>query len=103
MNLKIQAESLTKDRRCQIIMDYNETDLHAQLKELFQTMQPNYTVEITHGPQELGKDLVIVKSDEFGNEIFGVVVKCGHIRGNTVGDVDIVKKRIDNVCTATGN
>lgn len=91
MNLKTQAESLTKDKRRQIIMDYNETDLHKELKELFQAMQSSYTVEITHGSQEFGKDLVIVKSDEFGNEVFGVVVKCGHIRGQTVGDVDTLK------------
>lgn len=97
MDLKIQAELLTKDSRRQIIMDYKETNLHKALKELFQKMHPNYTVEITHGPQELGKDLVIIKSDEFGNEVFGVVVKCGHIRGNTLGDVDILKEQIDSV------
>ena len=97
MDMKTQAESLTKDLRRQIIMDYKETNLHKPLKELFQSMHPNYTVEITHGAQEFGKDLVIIKSDGFGNEVFGVVVKCGHIRGNTVGDVDILKERIDNV------
>ena len=82
---------LQKISRRQIIMDYDETDLHKQLKELFQNMQPDYTVEITHGSNEYGKDLVIVKSDEFGNEVFGVVVKCGHIRGKTLGDVDTLK------------
>ena len=46
-------------------MDYQETDLHTFLKELFQAMQPDYTVEITHGAQEFGKDLVIVKVDNF--------------------------------------
>ncbi|MYB64195.1 hypothetical protein F4X73_05855, partial [Candidatus Poribacteria bacterium] len=97
INLKTQAELLTKDLRRQIIMDYPEIDLHKQLKRLFQTMQPNYTVEVTHGSQEFGKDLVIVKSDEFGNEVFGVVVKCGHIRGKTRGDVDSLKDRIDDV------
>ena len=101
MDPKTQAESLRKDLRCQIIMDYRETYLHKELKELFQRMHPNYTVEITHGSQELGKDLVIVKSDEFGNEIFGVVVKCGHIRGNTLGNVDILKERVDNVFSKT--
>ncbi|MDE0323504.1 MAG: restriction endonuclease [Candidatus Poribacteria bacterium] len=97
MDLKTQAELLTKDLRRQIIMAYTETNLHKALKELFQKMHPNYTVEITHGPQELGKDLVIIKSDEFGSEVFGVVVKCGHIRGKTAEDVDLLKEHIDNV------
>ena len=101
MDLKTQAELLTKDSRRQIIMDYKELDLHVQLKELFQVMQPNYTVEITHGNEEYGKDLVIVKSDEFGNEVFGVVVKCGDIKGKTVGDVDELKYRVENVFSKT--
>ena len=97
MNLTIQAESLRKDLRRQIIMDYKETDLHKELKELFQTMQPDYTVEITHGSREFGKDLVIVKSDAFGYEVFGIVVKCGNIRGKTLDDVDSLKAQIDRV------
>ena len=68
-SLKTQAERLGQDLRRKIIMDYKETDLHVELKELFQTMQSDYTVEITHGSQEFGKDLVIVKSDKFGNEV----------------------------------
>ena len=101
MDLTTQAELLTKDLRRQIIMDYKELDLHVQLKELFQVMQSNYTVEITHGNQEYGKDLVIVKSDEFGNEVFGVVVKCGHITGETLGDVEKLKYRVENVFSKT--
>ena len=96
-SLKTQAERLGQDLRRKIIMDYKETDLHVELKELFQTMQSDYTVEITHGSQEFGKDLVIVKSDKFGNEVVGVVVKCGHIKGKTLGDVDTLKCRVDNV------
>ena len=33
MDLKTQAELLTKDSRRQIIMDYKETNLHKALKE----------------------------------------------------------------------
>ena len=49
MKLKKQAETLSKAQRRKIIMDYSETDLHKFLKELFQAMERNYTVEITHG------------------------------------------------------
>lgn len=97
MNLRKKAESLPKALRRQIIMDYKETDLHTFLKELFQAMQPDYTVEITHGAQEFGKDLVIVKVDNFTKEIIGVVVKRGRINGKTLGDVDGLKSRTKTV------
>ncbi len=101
MDLRTHAEYLPKDLRHQIIMDYKETDLHGFLKELFQSMEPNYMVEITHGTQEFGKDLVIVKSDTFTQEVIGVVVKCGHIRGKTRGDVDDLICRVDNALSKT--
>ena len=97
MTLREQAKSLPKNQRRQIIMNYRELDLHKFLKELFQAMQPDYTVEITHGSQEYGKDLVIVKADNFSREIIGVVVKCGHINGKTLGDVDDLKLRTEAV------
>ena len=97
MDLKHYAKSLSKDLRHQIIMDYQETDLHHFLKRLFQSMEPDYIVEITHGSYEFGKDLVIVKSDKFTQEVIGVIVKCGNIRGTTVGDVDGLKERVDEV------
>ena len=95
MELKKQAETLSKTQRRKIIMDYPETDLHHHLKELFQAMEPNYTVEITHGSQEFGKDLVIVKTDKFTKEVIGVVVKCGDIKGKTLGDIDNLKDRVE--------
>ena len=101
MDLKTHAESLSKDLRHQIIMDYKETDLHKFLKELFQSMEPNYMVEITHGTREFGKDLVIVKSDTFTQEVIGVVVKCGHIRGKTRGDVDDLICHVDSALSKT--
>ena len=97
MDLKDHAKSLSKSQRRQIIMNFRELDLHKFLKELFQAMQPDYTVEITHGNQEYGKDLVIVKTDNFSKDIIGVVVKCGHINGKTLGDVDNLKLRTETV------
>ena len=95
MELKRQAEALPKSQRREIIMDYAERELHKFLKELFQAMEPNYLVEITHGPREFGKDLVIVKFDSFTKEIIGVVVKRGNIKATTLGDVDNLKDRVE--------
>ena len=89
--LKEQAELLSKEERKKIIMSFSESELHKYLKELFIRMEPKYTVEITHGANELGKDLVIVKRDEFGIDVTGVIVKCGDIQAKTLGDVDKVR------------
>ena len=97
MNLKRKAEALPKSLRKQIIMEFRETDLHRFLKELFQVMEPDYTVEITHGTQEFGKDLVIVKNKGLITHVIGVVVKCGNINGKTLGDVDALKSHAKDV------
>lgn len=85
-----QAKELSKDTRKDILMSFKERELHSLLKELFKAMEPNYTVEITHGVNELGKDLVIVKQDNMTIDVIGVVVKCGDIKSKTLGDVDDV-------------
>ena len=97
MEWQNKAKMINKDQRRQIIMEYPETTLHGFLKELFQAMEPNYVVEITHGPTELGKDLVIVKSDKFIQEVIGVVVKRGDIKARTLGNVDKLKGRVKSV------
>ena len=97
MNLKKKAGSLPKALRRQIIMEYRETDLHKFLKELFQVMEPDYTVEITHGAREFGKDLVMIKNKGLVTHVIGVVVKRGNINGKTLGDVDDLKSHARSV------
>lgn len=89
-----QAKALSKEKRRKVLMSFVELDLHRHLKELFNAMEPDYTTEITHGPDELGKDLVIVRKDAIGTHVTGVVVKTGHIRAKTVGEVDEVKDQV---------
>ncbi len=101
MNLKKRAESLPKALRRQIIMEYREIDLHKFLKELFQIMEPDYTVEITHGTREFGKDLVMIKNRGLVTHVIGVVVKRGAINGKTLGDVDDLKSRAHSVLSST--
>ena len=90
-----QAKSLSREKRKRILMSFKETDLHKCLKELFDALEPSYTVEITHGSEEFGKDLVIVKKDKLGTDVIGVIVKTGDIRGKTLGDVDEIKTKVE--------
>lgn len=90
-----QAKALGKDNRREILMSYKETDLHFHLKELFVAMEPSYTVEVTHGSREFGKDLVIVRQDSMTTDVIAVVVKCGNIKAKTLGEVDEVVEKIN--------
>ncbi|MCD6410350.1 hypothetical protein J7K92_00160 [bacterium] len=90
-----QAKAFSKEQRKKILMSLKEIELHKHLKELFKAMEPDYTIEITHGPEELGKDIVIVKKDKIGIDVIGVVVKTGDIRAKTLGKVDELKTQAE--------
>lgn len=94
-----QAEALTHDQRKEILMGIPENDLHYDLKELFVGMEPSYTIEVTQGPKELGKDLVLVRQDALTTDVIGVVVKCGNIKGKTLGEVDEVLDKVELALT----
>lgn len=96
------AEALTQDQRKEILMEIPENDLHYDLKELFVAMEPGYTVEVTQGPKELGKDLVLVRKDALTTDVIAVVVKRGNMKGKTLGEVDDVLGRVE-VALSTKN
>ena len=73
-----QAKALVREQRKKILMSFKEPEIHKHLKELFQAMEPNHTIEITHESSELGKDLVIVKKDKLSEDVIGVIVKVGN-------------------------
>ena len=56
--LQSEAEALPFAERKKLIETLKETDLHKQLKALFSKMDTNIEVVLTHGPNELGKDLL---------------------------------------------
>src|SRR6266545_203555 len=94
--LSQRAKTIPKAERKKFIESLRETDLHVYLKELFQVMQPDYIVEITHGTEERGKDLVIVKRDMITIDVIGVVVKRGSIMSKTLGEVDEVVESVNS-------
>ncbi len=96
------AHAIPKNTRKSILMNLYEKDLHIYLKELFIRLEPNYLVEITHGVDELGKDLIILKEDKFSTEAIGVVVKVGSIKAGTLGDVDRLKEKVSSVISVKG-
>jgi hypothetical protein len=94
VELQQRAKELPRDARSNVLKAFTETELHTHLKELFQRMGQDYTVAITHGNAEYGKDLVMVKRDSITIDVIAVVVKKGDIRGTTAGDVDELADRV---------
>ncbi len=94
MDISGMARTLYKKIRGEILMSFQEKDLHKHLKALLDKMDPNAIVEITHGQQEYGKDLVMVREDQFGRVTIGLIVQMGHIRGDTLGKVDKIISQV---------
>ncbi len=90
-----QAKTIPIDERKRALTTLKETALHKYIKELLLKMDPDSVVEITHGSEEHGNDLVRVRKDIVGESIVGIIVKVGKISGKTAGKVDEIKSQID--------
>jgi hypothetical protein len=88
------AKALPEEERGEILKSFKETDLHGHLKALLGNMEPDSLVEITHGSEEHGNDLVRVNSDKFRELVTGIIVKSGDIGGKTKGRVDEIKSQV---------
>lgn len=89
------AKTIPKDARKKVIMSLSETDLHKYIKKLFERIDPQAIIEITHGSEEYGKDLVMIKKTPFGEDIVGIIIKKGDIKGKTKGLIDEIKSQIE--------
>ena len=92
-----QTKSLKKSRKNEIIAKFREVDFHKELQYLFENLYTTSTVYVTHGMFEYGKDLVILKKDEFGNiETTAVVVKMGKLSGKSLGQVSDIVNQVND-------
>lgn len=98
--LTLGARAIPREKRAALIQELKEVNFHQFLKELFSRMQPDYLVEVTHGTQERGKNLVIVKDDVINRDVIGIVVKKGDMRAKTSGDVGEVVDRVTSLTKA---
>lgn len=83
------------EERKSILTGIRETDFHKFLAELFRALNPEYWVEVTHGTDEFGRDLVIVRDDPLSPDVIAVVVKRGDIKARTAGDVDAIRSGVE--------
>ena len=93
LDLFKQASSIPRQRRAKYLSELQETELHDHLVSLFTRAENNARAEVTHGPDEFGRDVVLRRDDPYGMEYIGVVVKrvpYSKMSGRTAGPIDEV-------------
>ena len=81
-----EARRIAYNVRKKHLLSLPEVQLHEELKSLFERMDKNDLVEITHASDEFGRDLVIRHEDAWGETYIGVVVKKGKASGRITGE-----------------
>ena len=71
---------LSENTKSDILKSINEVTLRSGVKELLQKMEPSSYVEIYHGQDEYGKDLVMIRKSPFGDVPVAIVVVRGDIK-----------------------
>lgn len=85
---------LSNLQKKEILLQYRELDMHKELKILFEKMHPlNTSVYITHGKDEMGRDIIISEKKPLGNENTAVVVKMDKLSGSAAD------KTLFEICT----
>ena len=81
-----EARGIPYNNRANHLLSFPEVELHEPLKSLFEKMEDTDLVEITHGNDEFGRDLVIEHKDAWGKRYIGVIVKKGDASGKITGE-----------------
>lgn len=89
------VKRLSENTKGDILRGINEATLRGGVKELLQKMEPSSYVEIYHGQDEYGKDLVMIRKSPFGDESVGIVVVRGNIRTRSSGLIDKIKSQVE--------
>lgn len=93
-----QAQRIPYEEKKKYLLSLPETELHHELKALFEKMEEGDLVEITQGQDEFGRDLVIKHSNAWQESFIGIIAKkgnkSGRITGDTAGEVDEIISQI---------
>jgi len=91
-----QARKIPYNDRKKYLLSLPETVIHQELKSLFEKLIDEDLVEITHGRDEFGRDLVIKHTNAWGEKFIGVVVKRGDSSGKLTGKSEGIVDQIVN-------
>ena len=74
---------LSISQKNELLKSFTEIEMHKELRILFEKMYPKKEVYVTHGPNEFGKDLMILENDILETIVTSVVVKMDKLSGST--------------------
>lgn len=94
-DLSAIARTMPVSRRQQVIEILRETELHQRLKRLLERKLPQAVVEITHGSDEYGKDIVLIDDDQLTERVAAFVVKRGKVGGRSAGVIDEIVSQVN--------
>ena len=86
-----QAKAISREQREKYLLAIAETKMHSYLVSLFTRAEDSTRAEITHGPDEYGRDIVLCRNDPYGQDYVGIVVKRNpnsKFTGKTSGSID---------------
>ena len=86
---------LSENTKSDVLKSINEATLRSGIKELLKQMEPSSYVEIYHGQDEYGKDLVMIRKSPFGDAPTAIVVVRGDIRTKSSGLIDKIKSQVE--------
>jgi hypothetical protein len=93
-DLSKMARNIPFADRVNCLMQYSEVELHHHLENLYYQIQSDQQVFITHGTNELGKDLIIIQPSKIAMFVTAVIVKKGVLSGKSSGAIDDVHNKI---------
>jgi hypothetical protein len=93
--LQSRLKEFSEDQKYAILKSLDEHTLRLEIKELICAMDPDSYVEVYHGPNEYGKDLVVIRQDKFGEKPTAVVVTLGDIHTRSSGLIDKIKSQVE--------
>jgi len=93
--LQERLKQFTENQKFEILKSLDERFLREEIRELISSMDSMAYVEITHGSDEYGKDLVVIQRSKFGEVVVAVVVVRGDIHTRSSGIIDKIKSQVE--------
>jgi flagellar biosynthesis GTPase FlhF len=93
--VKQLVKELKTNEKFEIIRNIPEKTLHFEIRELLTIMNPDSYIEVTHGTDEFGKDLVMVKKEPMGEMVYAMVVKTGDISSRASKEIAVIKDQVN--------
>jgi hypothetical protein len=89
------VKMLNENTKADLLKSIDEANLRKGIVELLKKMESTAYIELYHGQDEYGKDIVVIRKSPFGDNAIAIVVVRGDIRTKSSGLVDKIKSQVE--------